>query len=433
MVSLVPPAERVLSNPTVLSRTTPAQPPTISAEDKSERFVLRTITATLVVAVVTQKVAIPIVPGKIALQITLLIQYGMILALLLGGRIKLSLGKLALFLTFSSAAVLVHILQAKEDFSLPSLVYVILIYSTYIYVVPIRQETFTRYLMNFQIVAVCACIMVFMDWACQFAHLGMPSIEYFIPKSFIFFNYVYIQPLEWGARYLKPNGFFFLETSYVSQFIAFGLIIEICLFQRIRFLGALALGQVCSFGGTGMTLVLLSIPVVLFYFRLKLLPLILIAAPIAGITAIQIGLVDNIIMRSQEFSQEGSSGNQRFTVQAERVAEVLRGDTRDALIGIGAGQMPQYLNMMWTPVSKVLVEYGVIVYALFWTFLLFCMFGRGVPFVISWMALMQYVFLNGSFLVPINSFYNVMLAALLIVRKPKPPSASYSGSEAALG
>ena len=389
--------------------------PMTKSEEKSERFVLVAMAVTFVIAVLSMKIAIPLA-GTISLQITLPIQLILFGVLAVKGRLKVSLTKLFLFALFSIVCLLTAMFQPNPKFSMPSLCFVLVIYASYVFALPMRDETFRKLLKIIQTFGLFVVAMVAMDWLVQFAGQEMPSIEKFIPQPLLFYNYVYAQPLEWGARYMKPNGFFFLETSYVSQFVAMCLILEVAFFQRFKQLVAYGVALVLSFGGTGMTLALLCAPVLLFYFRLKLLPLVLIAVPVMAVTAVQVGLVQNVEKRTQEFGEEGSSGNQRFNAQFERIGEALSGPTRDALFGIGAGQMPQRLNLMWTPISKVFVEYGLFAYGLFWVFLLYSMFGRGVPFIISWMVLMQYLFLNGSFLVPINNFYNIFFAALIVIR-----------------
>ena len=56
---------------------------------------------------------------------------------------------------------------------------------------------------------------------------------------------------------LKSNGFFIIEPSTFSQFMALGLIIEATLFRRPRYLIFFILALVLSFSGTGW-IVLLS-------------------------------------------------------------------------------------------------------------------------------------------------------------------------------
>ncbi|MBW4329896.1 hypothetical protein KY084_03280 [Stakelama sp. CBK3Z-3] len=393
-----------------------ADRPPLSAEEKSERFVLRTLTISFAIAVLTMKIGLPLSPGKVSVQFVLVIQYAVIALLMIAGRLKVSIGKLFIFLLFGMACLITAMLQPNPNFSFPSLIYVLAIYATYIFLVPVRDETLRKYFEAIQIFAIVAVALVIIDWAVQFAGQHMPNIENIIPKNFLFFDYIYIQPLEWGSRFNKPNAYFFLETSFVSQFIAFALIIEAAFFQRFKNLLIYGVGLVFTFGGTGMMLALLCVPVLLFHLRVRMLPLILISLPVVAVAAIQVGLVQNVEKRTAEFGEKGASANQRFNAQFERVGEVFSGPIRETLIGIGPGQMPNRINIMWTPISKVIVEYGIFVYALFWAFLIYCLFGRGIPFIISWMVVIQYLFLNGSFLVPIVNFYNVMLAGMLMVR-----------------
>jgi hypothetical protein len=296
-----------------------------------------------------------------------------------------------------------------------SFMFLVIISLCYCFEVKISQEGYTNYLKIFQKFGAIAALLVYIDWAFQIAHLPMPDIEMLIPKSWLFYNYVYIQPLNWGNRFMKPNGLFFLETSFVSQFIAFALIFEFCLFRRLGYIVLLGTALVASFGGTGMLLLALSSPVILFYFRLKLLPLALIALPIGGFTAVQLGVLDNVVQRSSEFDKAGSSGNMRFTNQLQVLVDIVDSGPLHALVGRGSGVMPQQLNMLFTPLAKVPYEYGFIT-SIFWlVFIIYCSFGRGVPFIVSWVMLVQYMLLNGSLLVPICNAYIVVLCSLFRV------------------
>ena len=296
-----------------------------------------------------------------------------------------------------------------------SFMFLVVISLCFCFEIKISRDNYISYLKIFQKFGVFAALLVYIDWIFQFAHLPMPNIELLIPKNWLFYNYVYIQPLNWGNKFMKPNGFFFLETSFVSQFIAFSLIFEFCLFRRLGYIVLLGTALVASFGGTGMLLLALSSPVILFYFRLKLVPLALIALPIGGFTAVQLGVLDNVVERSSEFSKEGSSGNVRFTNQLQSVIDVVNSGPLYALAGRGSGLMPQRLNLLYTPLAKVPYEYGFITYIFWFLFIIYCSFGRGVPFIVSWAAIVQYMLLNGSLLVPICNAYIVVLCSLFRV------------------
>lgn len=379
--------------------------------DGRERFVVTTVTVGYTLATATEKVAILLFPGT-ALQIALLVAMATIGFLCWRGGMGINIKKALLYLLFGAAAGITALANNVTASTLPSILFVYAVYSIYIFSVPISKGAFGKIMDNIVVLGVIAAAFVYIDWAYQLAGFKMPNIEFFIPKSFRFFNYVYIQPTEWGSRWTKPNGYWFLETSYVSQFCAMSLVIEACRRQRLFYLGATATGLLLSFGGTGMTLLALSIPVILFYVRPRLILIAILMMPLLFGAAIKSGLVENIESRAGEFTTEGKSGNQRFTVQLETLGATLTGPTREGLLGIGPGRMPQRLHLMWTPISKVIVEYGLFVYVLFWAFFFTSLFGRGVPFYVSWIVTMQYLFLNGSFLVPINSVICVMLAGM---------------------
>ncbi|WP_133496070.1 hypothetical protein [Stakelama pacifica] len=379
----------------------------------SEKTLVTVLIGTFFFAVVTMKIGAHMMGT--AIQFTLIIMAALIAGLMIWGDLKINLNRVFLYIAFIVAGGIANILSGPAS-QLPSFLFVFVIYFFYIFNVSISPESYVKYLSYFQKGALVAAFCVFLDWVLQIAGIGMPNLDHIIPENLIMFNYVYVQPLEWGAKYMKPNGIFFLEASYISQFMAFGLIIEFCFFRRLLWMGAFGSALLLTFGGTGMLCVILCAPVMLFYFRAKLIPIILIVTPVAAVVALQAGLLQNIEMRSDELNEKGSSGNMRFTQQLLVVEGMFEGTTHRALVGYGSGVMLRQLHTMYTPVAKVAYEYGLIVYVIFYIFFIYCIFGSGVPFIISWMMLMQYLFLNGSFLVPINNFYIMMLCSLISVR-----------------
>ncbi|MDE0879241.1 MAG: hypothetical protein OSB00_11355, partial [Sphingomonas bacterium] len=378
---------------------------------------IKAVLITLVLSIVFMKFA-PHMLGT-SIQLALPFTFALISYLLFRRLGYISVTKFLLYIGFVCLASLVSMLAGGKA-ELPSFLFVCVIYLMYVVEIKISQLAYLKYLNWITYLGMIAAFMVAIQWACQFLGFGMPSLEIIMPKSIIMFNYVYIQPLEWGAKYMKPNGIIFLEASYISQFMALVCIIEACFFQRLKFLAIFAVTLLVSFGGTGMLLLVLCAPVILFYLRLKLLPILIISAPICGVAAYQIGLFENVQDRLGEFNQEGTSGNMRFTQQFIVVKKVLLGPPKDAFFGQGSGTMPQGLHIMYTPVSKVMFEYGIFVYVLFYFFLFRSVFGKGVPFIMSWAMTMQYLWLNGSFLVPINNVYLVLICSIFRVTGTEP-------------
>ena len=379
---------------------------------EGERRVVHIIAGFFAFAIITMKLA-PHMAGT-SIQMVLP-QIYILLATLLAMRVAyFSLNRLLLYILFICGGAIANLLSGPLS-QLPSFFFVVVIYITYTVEFKISKEGYKYYLNIVQIFGIVAASLVFMDWAFQILGFAMPSLDRIIPDNWIFFNYVYIQPLEWGNSYMKPNGLFFLEASYISQFLAFCLAFEICLFRRFSYLITFSVALVSTFGGTGLLLLLLCAPVIIFYLRIKLIPILLIAMFVGGIAAVQLGVLDNVEQRTEEFGKPGSSGNMRFTHQWNTFVGVVQGDTEKALVGHGAGVMLRQLHTMVIPPTKVAYEYGLIVFPFWFLFIVYCMFGRGVPFIVSWAMLMHYLFLNGSFLVPINNYYIIVMACLFRV------------------
>lgn len=385
--------------------------------DAREQFVVTTVTWGYAIITATQKVALLLFPGT-ALQIALPLTMIMIGLLCWRGGMGIDVRKSVLYLAFGAVAGLTALANNMSASTLPSMLFVYAVYSTFVFSVPLSKTAYEKILDNVVILGIIAAGFVFIDWLAQLAGFGMPTIHDILPEKFRFFNYVYVQPIEWGSKWMKPNGYWFLETSFVSQFCAMSLVIECCRKQRLFYLATLASGLLLTFGGTGLMLVGLSLPVMLFYVRPRLLLICIMMLPLLFGVALKAGLIDNIASRTTEFSTEGKSGNQRFTKQAEVIGATLTGPTREGLLGIGPGRMPQRLNLLWIPATKVLVEYGLFSAILFWVFYFYSIFGRGVPIFASWIVAVQYLFLNGSFLVPICAVICVILAGMYRIDDP---------------
>lgn len=388
--------------------------------DRRERFVVNTVCIGYATCVLLQKLAFVPYPGT-ALQWSLPLSYVFIGLLVLKGGMTIDPKKFLLYAVFTLLCAIASIYAGFEAKTVTSLFYLFFAYFLFTFNVNISSVAYGK-IINFIIaLGIFATFMVYMDWIVQLLGQEMPSVEKVVPKSLLFFNYVYIQPIEWGSKWMKPNGFFFLETSFVSQFIATALVLEACKRQRIIVLGILGTGLVLGFGGTGLLLIILSLPAFIFYLRPKLILVCIMVTPLLFAAAIQVGLTDNIEKRSSELSRPNSSGYNRFTVQAQQISGASNLAASEIIWGKGPGRAPQAPNIIWLPIVKVLLEYGLFVSVSFWFFFLGSIFGRGVPFYASWVVLMQYFFLNGSFLVPICVLVCLWIAGIYTVTPVGPP------------
>lgn len=393
-------------------------------------LLVKLLSLELVIIVFTQKLAIP-GSGDSRVQFAFVIHYGFLAIYALMSCIRLHASMFLFQLAATAAAVSFHALTPYEDYSFPSLFLYIMIYATLALGVPLDEKHYFKVLKNNQNIGMVVCSLVALDWLLQFAGQSMPNIEKILGDALMFHQFAYIQPLNWGAKYYKPNAIFFLETSMVAQFIAISLILEVCIFQRFWRIGAYAAALIATFGGTGMLVVALSAPLMLQYMNRRIIFATIAISPIVLATAVGLGVTDNIVNRATEFDKKGSSGQQRFVAPLEMITETLTATPQEAIFGAGAGRIAKGGNIMWLPIAKALKEYGLI-FTVFWfgvTVMFF--FGGNRPVVLSWALFVVYHLCNGTFVLT----HVIVMCWLLIggYHFPNRPNLQRNRSAAAIG
>ena len=91
-----------------------------------------------------------------------------------------------------------------------------------------------------------------LQFAAQFVGLGLFSFEGIVPSSILFEKGYNLRiPITGSGPLLKSNGFFLVEPSIFSQFMAVALAIEVVSVKRVPLLCLFAAGFMLSFSGTG--------------------------------------------------------------------------------------------------------------------------------------------------------------------------------------
>ena len=200
----------------------------------------------------------------------------------------------------------------------------------------------------------------------QFVGISFFAFTGVVPEDFLIEEqYNVTIPIDRGLN--KSNGFFLVEPSVFSQFMALAVVIEALYLRRTAYLVLFFVALLSSMSGTGW-LVLGSYIVVLAISagRRGLLGAILLAAGCAlAFTALSVVLPDFADMMSgrvYEFTLPGTSGHERFVTPFMALQDLLNAAPWVSVTGVGPGASEQliipYIYHLNTPI-KVLMEYGV--------------------------------------------------------------------------
>ena len=205
-----------------------------------------------------------------------------------------------------------------------------------------------------------------LQFAAQFAGLRLFAFADFLPDRWLIESGYNLAIPTGIGDVLKSNGFFLVEPSVFSQFMALGLIIEVLNFRRPLQLALFVGGLLLSFSGTGW-IVLASF---LAFGGLRLGPrgvrLIALAASVLAAAGVALLLLapdfaGAFQSRLGEISQPGTSGHMRFVTPFWFINDVLAREPSALFTGIGAGVSEKmsfpYAFTVNTPI-KVFAEYG---------------------------------------------------------------------------
>ena len=82
-----------------------------------------------------------------------------------------------LFCGFTAVAGFSAVVLASPSYSVMSLLLLIIISAFYVFRVELDWEHYLKWLANFQLIAVGAASLLFLNWAMQFVHLGMIDLN----------------------------------------------------------------------------------------------------------------------------------------------------------------------------------------------------------------------------------------------------------------
>ncbi|HET7886754.1 MAG TPA: hypothetical protein VFL62_11050 [Bradyrhizobium sp.] len=263
----------------------------------------------------------------------------------------------------------------------------------------------------------CACALIgVLQFVGQFV-VGADVVFFVdkhLPDNLTVAGYNSLIPLYWTSPVYKSNGVFFLEPAFFCQFLAIAVVAELRAGPRTIRLLILTAGLVCSYSGTGLTMLALFLPV--YFLRHGHARLFFFAALVSAVL-IFFGdalSLDAFTRRLSEFSDVDSSGWARFLSMFSVLQRVVFANDLTFFLGRGPGTVQEQFRLFsfnaFDPTwGKVIYEYGLVGSLVYFRFfyLAFCKGPKGLRFAVGY----TYLFLGGYLL---NPSILMQVAALVV-------------------
>lgn len=379
-----------------------AQPP--GALMSAERWTLALMAVPLIGATILAKLAVPPL-GAMGIAI------GMFLNVFAGawglasGRLLLDARVLAGFALLFAFAGIGPMLRG-EAYSLPSLVFLMVLHAPYVLVAARGQAVDVRVMQR-----LFSQLCMFVAW-CGIVQFGIQfvigpvlafPVENFLPDALQVQAFNKQGPLAYGYNIYRSNGVFLLEPSFFSQFMAIGIAFELAVTGAWMRAAIMGVALVLSYSGTGMIVLAVCLPVVaVVYRRWQLVPLAVLAGAAVVIGADYLNL-DLLVSRANEFQSSGSSAFARFVGGFYLFDQFLWDEPVRALLGYGAGTFKDYAPLVSVPVAemavpKMVFEFGLLGGLLYFGLLAWVVFRSPAPLVLRLAVYVTY-FLSGNYIV----------------------------------
>ena len=353
-----------------------------------------------------------------SVELCLPIYFASLALVVFGLNLSISPVRLILYGAMVAAMVMSQLLSGSQT-DLPALMLVLVLYSAFVVEIPVGQTTLHRVLGVFQRIMMGAAALVFLQHAIQFT-IGAaywPSLKNLVPAELLFPGYNYVQPFDYGSPYIKPNAFFFLEASFVSQFLAIALVIELSVFRRLAVLAFFVAALFACLAGSGLLILAIAAPILALRAppRLWLAGGVLLA--VVGIAATTLGWTEVTGRRIAEFGKPGSSAYNRYVRPMQQIEGLVEEPER-IVIGHGAGRTPLGDQGDDTlPLSKMAYEYGFVATLILLALMIAAIFGGGTNLAIATVLFLFYNLGGGGLSVPVYVLLPAVLAANLKVRE----------------
>lgn len=170
--------------------------------------------------------------------------------------------------------------------------------------------------------------------------------------------------VEFGGVFInRSNGFFFLEPSLFSQYLAFAILFEVRTTRNPARIALMSIGMVASFSGTGIVLLAIGLGLTAMSSR-SAKDILVTVAPIVLLVAAIIYFLPSLAARITEVNDGDSSGYWRFGLPIVIMYNSYSTSLHNVLLGVGPGVAKNNLDTLLmaysSGIGKILFENGIL-------------------------------------------------------------------------
>jgi hypothetical protein len=296
-------------------------------------------------------------------------------------------------------------------------------YFFFMLICPSSQAQYKRTLHSFQcLVFIIACLAI-LQFPAQLVVNPRNLIMFFgiFPDALLpYHTHVNTQLVSDTGRLVKSNGIFLGEAGNLSQIAAVAILIEVIEFRRPWYLIVLSMGFLVAYSGTGVSILLVSLPVAFLVTPRAQLPVLLVCVFAAGLFATDTIHLSAFTDRLGEFQDTGASGFARFVSPFWMAGDYFSTASLSGLLfgnGFGNIFVPHgHYTGSGSTWFKLVYEYGLIGAFVFACFLGCCFRRSWCPAPVVLGIVYGYLFTGNDLLDP--SMLTIMV--VLCTLRPRP-------------
>jgi hypothetical protein len=332
---------------------------------------------------------------------------------------------------------------AKFEASAFSFYMYVALYGLFLFPVVLDDAAYDRYFNLVLKLGAAICIIGVVQYAIQYVWSPewLFSWRTIIDTEFLI-EYNTLNWINWGVPIYKANGFFLMEASWLSQLAARTLLIAVIMMRQWKYVIPCGAAMLATYSGTGFLLFAIFglVPLIVLFMRdRRILPVALLgllAVPVLLAVFAQNLNLEYFLKRLGEFNSPNSSAYFRFVLTQQVFSNFTNEPLITLFFGSGPGATDMYLqgyiNDGFTPGwLKLCVDYGFFGFAIFCAFLLTCVYQTTRSPLIAGAILFQYLYLDGSLVVPQSALLTLFMAAMVVRRSTFRPFGIAPAPEAA--